>query len=114
MKKVWKNYKQTLILLLSLVIGAIIGLVFGEKTEILKPFGDLFMNLMFVIIVPLIFLTITTSIAKIKQPKRLGKVLRSIVITFIATSLIACAVGLVSTYSTKLVNPNKHMDVEGN
>ena len=106
MKKVWKNYKQTLILLLSLVIGAIIGLVFGEKTEILKPFGDLFMNLMFVIIVPLIFLTITTSIAKIKQPKRLGKVLRSIVITFIATSLIACAVGLVSTYSTKLVNPN--------
>ena len=106
MKKVWKNYKQTLILLLSLVIGAIIGLVFGEKTEILKPFGDLFMNLMFVIIVPLIFLTITTSLAKIKQPKRLGKVLRSIVITFIATSLIACAVGLVSTYSTKLVNPN--------
>ena len=106
MKKVWKNYKQTLILLLALVIGAIVGLVFGEKTEILKPFGDLFMNLMFVIIVPLIFLTITTSIAKIKQPKRLGKVLRSIIITFIATSLIACAVGLVSTYSIKLVNPN--------
>lgn len=106
MKKVWKNYKQTLILLLALVIGAIVGLVFGEKTEILKPFGDLFMNLMFVIIVPLIFLTITTSIAKIKQPKRLGKVLRSIVITFIATSLVACAVGLASTYSIKLVNPN--------
>ena len=106
MKKVWKNYKQTLILLLALVIGAIVGLVFGEKTEILKPFGDLFMNLMFVIIVPLIFLTITTSIAKIKQPKRLGKVLRSIVITFIATSLVACAVWLASTYSIKLVNPN--------
>ena len=70
MKKVWKNYKQTIILLMALVIGAVVGLVFGEKASVLSPLGDLFLNMMFVIIVPLIFLTITTSIAKIKQPKR--------------------------------------------
>ena len=74
MKKVWKNYKQTIILLMALVIGAVVGLVFGEKASVLSPLGDLFLNMMFVIIVPLIFLTITTSIAKIKQPKRVGKV----------------------------------------
>ena len=106
MKKFWSNYKQTIILLVSLIIGAIVGLIFKEKTEVLKPFGDLFMNLMFVIIIPLIFLTITTSIAKIKEPKRLSKVILSIFGVFIITSLVAVAIGLVSTYSMKLVNPS--------
>ena len=78
MKKIWSNYKQTIILLGALIIGAIVGLVWGEKAAVLSPFGDLFMNLMFVIIVPLIFLTITTSIAKIQQPKRLGKVIKEV------------------------------------
>ena len=103
MKNIWKNYKQTIILVVALIIGAIAGLVFGEKAAMVKPIGTLFMNLLFVIIVPLIFLTISTSIAAIKQPKRLGKVMRSIIITFVITSLVACAVGLVSTYSMKLV-----------
>lgn len=105
MKKIWSNYKQTILLIIGLIIGAIVGLIFKEKAKLLAPFGDLFMNLMFVIIAPLIFLTITTSIAKIKQPKRLGKVLLSIIGTFIVVSLIAAAVGLLSTYTFKLVNP---------
>ncbi len=106
MKKIWKNYKQTILLLIGLIIGAIIGLIFGEKAAVLSPFGDLFINLLFVIIVPLIFLTITTSIAKIKQPKRLGKVITSTFVIFLITSLIACLIGLTITYSIKLVNPN--------
>ena len=106
MKKIWKNYKQTIILLIALVVGAIIGLLAGEKAAVLSPFGDLFMNLLFVVIVPLIFLTITTSIAKIKQPKRLGKVILSTFGVFIVTSLIACLIGLAITYSIKLVNPS--------
>ena len=106
MKKIWSNYKQTIILVCSLLIGTAIGLIFKEKAAILSPFGDLFMNLMFVIIVPLIFLTITTSIAKIKQPKRLGKVLITIIGVFIATSLVAVIVGIGSTYATKLVSPS--------
>ena len=80
MKNIWKNYKKTIILVLGLIIGAIVGIVFGEKAKYLAPFGDIFINLLLVIIVPLIFLTITTSIAKIKQPKRLGKVLVTIFI----------------------------------
>ena len=40
MKKFIKNYKSTLILLGAIIIGAIIGLIFGEKATILSPFGD--------------------------------------------------------------------------
>ena len=117
MKKVWKNYKGTILLLLGVIIGGILGLIFKEKVTVLKPLGDLYMNIMFVIIVPLIFLTITVSIAKIKEPKRLGKVLITIFLTFLVTSIVAVLVGFVVTSSIKLVDTrdsSKIIDVLGN
>ena len=111
MKKFIKNYKSTLILLGAIIIGAIIGLIFGEKATILSPFGDLFLNLLFIIIVPLIFLTITTSIGKMSQPKRLGKILTSIVFVFIITSLVSVLIGIVSTRTT-LVNNNDGVKIK--
>lgn len=106
MKNIWKNYKKTILLVLGLIIGAIVGVVAQDKAKYLAPFGDVFINLLLVIIVPLLFLTITTSIAKIKQPKRLGKVLVTIFASFIVTSLVAVLVGIGTTYSTKLVDPS--------
>lgn len=104
-KEILKNYRMTIILLLSIVLGAIAGLVFKEDAKVLSPLGDLFLNLLFVVIVPLIFLTITTSIAKMKQPKRLSKIIRSIVIVFVITSLVSVFVGIGATSFTDLVNP---------
>lgn len=105
MKKFLSNYKSTIILLVAIIVGAIVGIIFQEKATILSPFGDLFLNLLLVIIVPLIFLTITTSIAKMKQPKRLGKIMITIVGVFIFTSIIAVIVGFASIYWVKLVEP---------
>lgn len=104
MKKILKNYKSTLIIVVAILIGVVIGLVFGEDANVLKPFGDLFLNLLFVVIVPLVFLTITTSIAKMKEPKRLSKIMKSIVLVFVVTSLVAVLVGLLSTYFISLVD----------
>ena len=105
MKKLWKNYKGTIILLLAIIIGAIMGLIFKEDANVVKPFGTIFINLMLVIVIPLVFLTISTSIAKMKSPKRLGKIMASIVGVFIFTSLIAVIVGVVTTFPAKLVEP---------
>ena len=103
--KIIKNYKMTLLLLLAIILGAIVGVVFEEDAAVLSPLGDLFLNLLFIIIVPLIFLTITTSIAKMKQPKRLSKIIRSIIIVFVLTSLVSVFIGLGVTSFTKLVDP---------
>ena len=112
MKKIWKNYKQTIILLISIIIGAIVGLVFKEKTKLLKPFGDIFINLMFVIIIPLVFLTVSTSISKMKQPKRLGKIMGATIFIIVITSVIAVLVGIASTYYIKLVDTNNKEQIE--
>lgn len=105
MKKILLNYKSTIILIVAIIVGAMVGMIFQEKATILSPLGDLFLNLLLVVIVPLIFLTITTSIAKMKTPKRLGKIMISIVGVFIVTSIIAVLVGFISTYFIKLVEP---------
>jgi len=105
MKNFLSNYKSTIILLVAIIVGAIVGIIFQEKATILSPFGDLFLNLLLVIIVPLIFLTITTSIAKMQTPKRLGKIMVTIVCVFLLTSIIAVLIGFASTYFVKLVDP---------
>ena len=104
MKKIWKNYKSAIILLLSIIIGTFIGLIFKEKACVLSPLGDIFLNLMFVVIVPLIFLTITSSIIKMENPKRLGKIMITILIVFAVMSIIAALIGVVSSYTIKLID----------
>ena len=104
MKKILKNYKSLIILLSAIIIGGILGIIFKEKITFLKPFGDLFLNLLLMIIVPLIFLTLTTSIGKMKEPKRIGKILLTTIVIFIITSLISVSIGILSTSNIKLVN----------
>ena len=62
----------------------------------MEPLGTLFINMLLVVVVPLIFLSITTSIGKIDKPKRVGKILRSIIIAFVFTSLVSVVIGLTS------------------
>ncbi len=103
MGKFLETYKQSIILLVAIVLGAIVGIVWGEGAGVLSPFGDLFLNLLLVVIVPLIFLTITTSISGMKQPKRLGKIMTNIILVFVMMSLVAVLVGFLSTYFINLV-----------
>lgn len=114
MKKILNNYKGTLILIGAIIIGVIVGLIFKSDAAVLKPFGDLFLNLLLVVIVPLIFTTITSAIIKMESPKRLKKVISRIFIVFAIVSVIAAVIGVASTYSFKLVDvkdTNKIMDL---
>lgn len=104
MKKFLKNYKSYLILIGSIIIGTIAGLVFKEKTLIVSPLGDLFLNMLLVTVVPLIFLTLSTSIGRMKQPKRIGKILGTIILVFIFTSIVSVFVGLGTSKMFKLVD----------
>ena len=105
MKKIIKNYKSTVILLGSVIVGTICGLIFKEKAEIVKPLGDLFLNLLLVIIVPLIFFTITSSISKMNEKKRLSKILISTIVIFLITSIVAVLFGFLTAAKINLVNP---------
>lgn len=104
MKKIIKNYKSYFILIGSILLGTIMGLIFKEKASIVSPLGDLFLNMLLVIVVPLIFLTLSTSIGKMKQPKRIGKILVTVILVFIVTSIVSVFVGLGTSKMFKLVD----------
>ncbi len=112
MKKVFGNYKSTIILVLAIILGGIVGAIFGEKTKVLAPFGDVFLNLLLVIIIPLIFLTLSTSVAKMKEKKRLGKIMRTIVLIFVLTSVVAAIFGIISTSTVSLVDQSSKAEIE--
>ncbi len=94
-KTFWENYRFSITLIASIAIGSIIGLIFGEKAVVLKPFGDIFLNLMFTAVTPLVFITIASAVGSMVNMKRLGKILGNMFLTFVVTGLIAAILILV-------------------
>ncbi len=94
-KKMWENYKFPLMLLGGILIGSLLGAMLGEKASVLAPIGDIFLNLMFTIVVPMVFVSITASVGAMVNMKRLGKILGSLVLTFVVTGLFASVLVLV-------------------
>lgn len=93
---IWKNYRFPIILLSSIILGSIIGLVFGEKATVLKPFGDIFLNIMFTIVVPLVFVTISSAVSSMVDLKRLGKIIGYMLLVFVITGLIASIIMIIA------------------
>lgn len=108
MKSFWNNYKSSIVLLGAILLGGIVGATMGEKAVVLKPIGELFLNLLFMTLVPLVFFSVTSAIANMGGGmQRLGKILKSIVIVFLGTALVAAVIGLVGVL---LMNPTKGLD----
>lgn len=100
--KFFKSYGFSLIMLISIILGSVVGIIFKEDASILKPFGDIFLNLMFTIVVPLVFFTVTSSIAKMLDLKRLGKIMGCSLFIFVTTCIIAAIIMLIGV---KIVSP---------
>jgi Na+/H+-dicarboxylate symporter len=84
-----KNYSAILWLLGGIIAGSILGLIFGKGVEVLKPLGDIFVNMLFTAIIPLIFFTIATSIATLEKTEKLGKLFSIMLAVFLGTVIIA-------------------------
>ncbi|MGE9515992.1 MAG: dicarboxylate/amino acid:cation symporter [Solitalea-like symbiont of Tyrophagus putrescentiae] len=103
-KTLIKNYNNIILLFIGIVVGAICGLIFREKTYIVKPIGDIFLNLIFTIIIPLIFFAITSAIATINKDENFGVIIKNMLLVFFVTSLIATFFMLISLYIFPLHN----------
>lgn len=88
LKKFIKSYKMPIILILSMIIGSLIG-IFVDDVTYIKPFKDIFLNLMYTIVTPLVFFTISSSISNMINLNRLGSILKYVFIVFIITSVIS-------------------------
>jgi Na+/H+-dicarboxylate symporter len=88
----FKSYGFSLLLIASIGIGSVVGIVLKKEAVLLKPFGDLFLNLLFTAIVPLVFFSITSAVAGMSNMSRLGKILSAMMCVFILTGMAASAI----------------------
>lgn len=104
-----KNHKSSIVLLVSVILGGTLGALIGPKAAIVEPLGNLFLNLMFTVIVPLVFFSVASSIANMASMKRLGKIMLSVFIVFTFTALIAAIIGVAGAL---IINPTKGVNSE--
>jgi len=98
-----KNYKFPLIMLGSVLLGCLLGIILKDNVKYIKPLGEIFINMMYTIVVPLVFFTITSSIAKMSNLKRLSKVLKYVLVIFLVTSIVSGLIALVVVLNVDLV-----------
>ncbi|WEK18034.1 MAG: dicarboxylate/amino acid:cation symporter [Candidatus Pedobacter colombiensis] len=96
MKGYVKNYSGIIWLLTGIIVGSIAGLIFGKKVEVLKPIGDIFLNLLFTAVIPLVFFAISSAIANIKPSEKLSKMMGITGVVFLATVLISAILTIVA------------------
>jgi Na+/H+-dicarboxylate symporter len=108
---VWEAYRFPLILLAAIIIGSIIGVVIGADAAMFKPLGDIFLNLMFTVVVPLVFITISSAVANMANMKRLGSILKNLLLVFIVTGIIA---SVIMIFFVTVIPPAQGVDLSVN
>ncbi len=92
-----RNYKFSFILILGMLVGSIIGVIFGEKASVLQPIADIFLNLLYCCVVPMIFVSLVYSISNMENTNKLGKVLGIMILIFLLAETIAAIYMLIIT-----------------
>lgn len=109
LKLILKKYCFPLILLVSIFVGMITGWIVGSEITVIKPLGEVFINMLFTIVIPLVFFTISSSIANMNSLKRLGKILGYMLVVFGITSLIASIFMLIGVI---IINPVGNLNIQ--
>jgi Na+/H+-dicarboxylate symporter len=94
----------------ALLLGAIIGLIFGDLAQSSKWIGDLFVRFIRMLIVPLIFTSLVAGVVSMGDPKRLGSIGIKTIVLYLSTTFFAIIIGL--TLGT-IFNPGAGIDLSG-
>ena len=103
MKKILKNYGFIITMLLGVIGGCVVGAFFpvvkdaagqvvNPGATILEPLGTVFINLMFCIVVPMVFCSISSAIANMDSMKKAGKIMGVTMVSFCVTAGIAALI----------------------
>lgn len=89
-------------------LGILIGLIFGEKATVLKPLGTIFLNMIKMIVVPMVFFSITAGVASLGDLRKLRSIGVKVVGLYAITSAISVVIGFVMA---NITNPGKGFDM---
>lgn len=91
MNSFYQNYKGIIWLITGILAGSLAGLFFGKEVQVLKPIGDIFLNLLFTAVIPLVFFSVASAIGNLKETGKLSKMMLVMVLVFLSTVLISAS-----------------------
>ena len=106
-----KNYGFIICMLVGIIAGCVVGAVW-PGAACLEPLGTVFINLMFCVVVPMVFCSIASAIANMESVKRAGKIMGATVLTFSVTAAIAAVIMYVVVRMIPIVD-GTYQAVEG-
>lgn len=124
-RDLWNTYKSSFLMLGAMLIGGTIGFFWGEGSSVLQPVANVFLNLLYCCVVPLIFVSLTSAIAKMKNIAKLRKIMSLFMGGTIITGIISClfmvvavvvfdpAKGAVLNMTQEVDNLNSNMNLLG-
>ncbi len=95
---------------IALILGVIIGFIFGDLAQTSKWIGDLFVRLIRMLVIPLIFTSLVAGVVSMGDPKRLGTIGLKTIGLYLITTLFAIIIGL--SLGT-VFQPGQGMDLTG-
>lgn len=108
MKKIWSSYKSSFILLGCMVLGGVVGAFWGPGASVLTPWANIFLNLLYCVVVPMIFVSLVSAIAGMQNMRKLGKLLAVLLVLFLITGIV-CSAYMVGF--SALFDPAKNTDM---
>lgn len=84
-----KNYSSILWLIGGITLGSIAGLILGPKAAVIKPVGDIFLNLLFVAVIPLVLFAISSAIANLQGAQKISRIMFTMFAVFVGTVITA-------------------------
>jgi Na+/H+-dicarboxylate symporter len=106
MNSFYTNYKGIIWLIAGIIAGSIAGLIFGQRVSVLKPIGDIFLNLLFTAVIPLVFFSIASAIGGLKETGKLSRMMGVMALVFLATVLISA---LLTILAVRIFPIHEHM-----
>jgi Na+/H+-dicarboxylate symporter len=94
---------------IGLILGVVVGLVFGEKAKIIEPVGTIFLRLITMIVVPLVLVSLMLGTASLGDIRKLGRIGIKTIVYFTITTMVAISIGLVLA---NLVKPGLGLNEE--
>ncbi|PUZ22458.1 Na+/H+-dicarboxylate symporter [Chitinophaga costaii] len=97
-----QSYRNIFWLLGGILAGTVAGLILGPRVAVLKPVGDIFINLLFMAVIPLVFFATTAAVANVQGTSQLLRLCRITLLVFTGTALVAAAYTLLGVYAFPL------------
>ncbi len=108
-KSFLRQWRFTLILICAVAAGALLGYIIGPKAEVLKPLGDVLLNLLFTAVVPLVFFSLSSAVAASSNLRRLGRIAGLMLVVFVITGFLSSCLML---FTVKIFDPAKDITLE--